>query len=445
MSSKTHYIVELTHKLPHEKRDRAHALTYIDEFYSIHDGDEGEEVEYGVPLTEDEVYALYSDPPSNLDRFYEDVVDEIPYYDVDKEEDTASRELPEPDDQEYQRMQALVEEAEPVLDKVKMGVIDTGFDTFFPLQVTAGASFVDGEQVNRTENPHGMHVAGSASLGGRTKLYMAKALNNEGRGHSSAIARSIEWMIEQDVDVIVMSLSGPYRKDSPYNKPIARALEKGIIVKAAAGNTGLEERFTPAAIEGVEAISSFTRWTDQPADYTTYGSHVYQAGSGTSVLSYVLGGKMARFSGTSMATPNNAAVTACLIALHGRGPHISDAQAGSARRVDGVAGVYYGSGVVDGDEALKALSVEEGSEMEHLLVVDGGGDLNRYWVKIDGDAKFSKASNSSIQGNDRVYKLSDGSLVLNGTVAGGRDAIEFDGKILEVGFDTIPVSMRLVR
>lgn len=448
MSSR-HYIIELTHKLPYEKRDRAHVLTHIDQFYSIHDDEEGNEVEYSIPLTEGEVSDLYSSPPSNLDKFYEDVIDEIPEYDVDTDESSAATvELPETEDQDYQRMRGLVKEAEPHLGKVKTGVIDTGYDRDFPLNVSAGASFVSGEPADKTENPHGMHVAGSASLGGRTRLYMAKALGNDGRGYSSAIAKAIEWMISHEVDTIVMSLSGPYRAESPYHKPIARAVEKGIRVKVAAGNTGKRERRIPAAVPGAEAISAFTRWTDEPADYTTYGDHLYQGASGTSVLSYVLGGKMARFSGTSMAAPNNAAVTNCLIALYERPSLVRRLQLETSRKVEGVPNSYYGGhGVVDGDAANRRLkaAIKRGKQLEHLLVVIGKGEWTSYWVKVSGDAKFSTAGGGSKQASDEVYEQGDGSTILRGAVAGGRDAIEFDGDVQAMGFDTVPVVFSLVR
>lgn len=73
---------------------------------------------------------------------------------------------------------------------------------------------------------------------------------------------------------------------------------------------------------------------------------------------------------------------------------------------------------------------EPEASMENLLVVQGKGALVEYSVHISGPARFVERAGATIQGNDSVIDLPDGSSLVCGSVSAGKDAIEFDGSLL---------------
>ncbi|WLR49024.1 S8 family serine peptidase [Halobacillus litoralis] len=128
---------------------------------------------------------------------------------------------------------------------VKVAVIDTGINTNHPdLKVTGGASFVEDETFV-DDNGHGTHVAGiigaldndegTIGIAPKAQLYAVKVLDQDGNGLVSSVLAGIEWAIEEEMDMINLSLTACTPSDLT-KQALQGAKDAGIIVVAASGN-----------------------------------------------------------------------------------------------------------------------------------------------------------------------------------------------------------------
>lgn len=124
-----------------------------------------------------------------------------------------------------------------------------------------------------------------------------------------SLIQGLEWLLQQQVAVINMSLAGPDNKLLAL--AIARAQQRGAIIVAAAGNEGptAPPRY-PAAYPDVIAVTAVNsnqknyRWANR-------GAHIAFAAQGVEVLTADSSNKLATTSGTSMAAPVVSAWVAC--------------------------------------------------------------------------------------------------------------------------------------
>ncbi|MEW6661372.1 MAG: S8 family peptidase [Bacillota bacterium] len=144
---------------------------------------------------------------------------------------------------------------------IVVAVLDTGI---YPHPDLAGRivgfkDFVKHKSVPYDDNGHGTHVAGDIAANGRESefryrapapeaaLVGVKVLDKMGIGSLSRVIEGIQWCIENKevygIKVLNLSL-GSEAADSYVNDPVCQAVEKawqaGIVVCAAAGNSGPE-------------------------------------------------------------------------------------------------------------------------------------------------------------------------------------------------------------
>lgn len=212
---------------------------------------------------------------------------------------------------------------------VTVGVVDQGVAASHPdLQGNTasdlGYDFVDNDtdpSPDTSSEHHGSHVAGIAAAGidnatgvtgiGNSTIVSARALNENGRGSTSAIADGIQYVADRGADVINLSLGGGGSSQTMDNA-LAYAVNNGALVIAAAGNAGQRGVSYPAANSKCLAVSALD--PDQSlAGYSNYGEAIELAAPGTQVLSTVPGGYQ-RLSGTSMACPVTAGVAGLTLA-----------------------------------------------------------------------------------------------------------------------------------
>jgi len=208
---------------------------------------------------------------------------------------------------------------------VKVCVVDTGVSQQHPdLKAgLAGVMSFTGEPAE-DGNGHGSHCLGI--VGARAndtgligaapgcQLLSAKSLTNQGWGTSSMIANGIDWARLQGADVISLSLGSP-EPDEGIHDAIKRADEAGVIVVAAAGNSGPGENTAdyPGAFDeclGVAAIDKNLA----VASFSSRGRTNDVAAPGVQINSTYKSGRYAVLSGTSMATPYVAGCIALVLA-----------------------------------------------------------------------------------------------------------------------------------
>ena len=102
-----------------------------------------------------------------------------------------------------------------------------------------------------------------------------KVLDDAGRGSISSVVAGIQYAIENNVDVINMSLSARISsQNSILREYVLRAVENGILVVASAGNGGYDTKwFTPANIDEAIVVTAFDNEGDPRPD-ANYGKTV---------------------------------------------------------------------------------------------------------------------------------------------------------------------------
>ena len=192
----------------------------------------------------------------------------------------------------------------------------------------AGYNFVGKNAIAADDQGHGTHVAGTiaqttnngigvAGLAHCAKLMPVKVLSARGWGTMADVAEGIRWAADHGAQVINLSLGAPSKSDV-VEKAVTHAYKKGVVVVAAAGNSGRSVGY-PAAYPGVIAVSA-TDKNDAIAWFSSRGPEVTIGAPGVGVTQQTIceAGKnkceiWGTFNGTSMAAPHVAGAAALLV------------------------------------------------------------------------------------------------------------------------------------
>jgi len=147
-------------------------------------------------------------------------------------------------------------------------------------------------------------------------LYGVKVLDRRGSGYVSDVILGIEWSIENEMQVISMSL-GTSSDVQSFHDACDAAYTAGIVLVAAAGNSGDTDPDSdviyPAKYASVIAVAA-TDDTDTRASWSSDGPEVELAAPGVDIFSTWKGGEYETKSGTSMACPHVARTAALVLA-----------------------------------------------------------------------------------------------------------------------------------
>lgn len=212
---------------------------------------------------------------------------------------------------------------------IKIAVLDTGMDLGHPdfaRRSIVSKSFVSGESA-QDGHGHGTHCIGTASgwknaagrrygVAYKSTIYAGKVLSNGGSGGTSGILAGMEWAITSGCKIISMSLGNTVATPSiAYETVGRRALAKGCLILAAAGNHGPGTVGQPANSPSIMAVgavdSSLRHATFSCVSGSASGANVDLAAPGVAVYSSTKRpGRYATWNGTSMATPHAAGAAA---------------------------------------------------------------------------------------------------------------------------------------
>tara|TARA_B100000767_G_scaffold180950_1_gene168882 strand:- start:531 stop:1688 length:1158 start_codon:yes stop_codon:yes gene_type:complete len=140
---------------------------------------------------------------------------------------------------------------------VSVCIVDSGIDMTHPdlsgVSLSGWSDFISQETEPYDDNGHGTSMAGILVADGwiqgvapNVNLFIAKALDGpNGQGSDETVVQAIDWCVEQNVNIISLSLGGapgilPFNPFSGRDSGDAAsdAIDQGIVVVAAAGNDG---------------------------------------------------------------------------------------------------------------------------------------------------------------------------------------------------------------
>lgn len=168
---------------------------------------------------------------------------------------------------------------------------------------------------------HGTHVAGIVGAKTNNQVGIASIVKDAyimpiKVGDASSIsspniAKGIYYAINNGATIINLSLGGPEYSEGVH-KAIKDAVNKGILVIAAAGNYGNAVEMYPAAHPEVLSVAAVNSDNDSLWQYSNYGSWVDVSAPGVDIYSTCIGGSYCSKTGTSMASPMVASLAALL-------------------------------------------------------------------------------------------------------------------------------------
>ena len=246
---------------------------------------------------------------------------------------------------------------------VKVVIIDSGAaqPTHRNLHALGpGVSIVGDDQNAWTADiiGHGSHCAGiigggppgSAGIRGFAPAAEIRVCRIFPGGRFSDLASALDYCIENDVDVVNLSLGGP--ANPIVEQRILQAKDMGIACIVAAGNSAGPVQF-PASTRHVLAVAAMGKWGEFPDDsihaqqavdgfesangyfpatFSCFGPEVDVCAPGVAIISSLPTDGYAAWDGTSMATPHVTGMAALVLAHH---PDFKAAyQKKDARRVE---------------------------------------------------------------------------------------------------------------
>ncbi|HSS81551.1 MAG TPA: S8 family serine peptidase [Gaiellaceae bacterium] len=242
-----------------------------------------------------------------------------------------------------------------------VAVVDTGVDPSQPDlagRLAPGYDFVNGDSNPEDDNGHGTAVAGIVAAAGDNHIGVAgycwrcgviplKALDANGGGFASDVARAVVWASDHGARVINTSLGGPL-EDAALAAAAQYAQARGALLVAAAGNDSSSQLDYPAALPAVVSVGASNR-ADALYPFSNRGAAMAAPGENTTTA---LGGGYETFLGTSSAAPVVSGIAALLFSLV---PNATPAEVAGAleQSATPIAGVTFGR--IDAQRALANL------------------------------------------------------------------------------------------
>lgn len=242
---------------------------------------------------------------------------------------------------------------EDLRNKIAPGGYNFIFDNYDLYDLHGHGTAVSGVVAAEANNGRGITgVTGPVNI----KILPLQAGSFDGTMYRSDIIRAVEYAIDQDVDVINLSV-GNDKYSAIEDAAIQKAIAKGITVVAAAGNDGDGSYNYPASFQNVISvgsisrtgiISGFSNYNDQ-VDFVAPGEYIYTSKPNNS-YDYA--------SGTSFSTPIVSGIVCLMKAVDPsmtRQEIIRILAEESLDKGEPGKDSYYGHGLVNAQDSLNKL------------------------------------------------------------------------------------------
>lgn len=227
---------------------------------------------------------------------------------------------------------------------VNIAIVDTGIDYNHPAikdNYIGGYDFINNDNDPMDDNGHGTLCAGIAiGVAPNANLYSFKILDEKGEGNEDGLYAVIDYVLDPNndgdysdriIDILSMSFGDPntnenYTPDDPICKQIDFAINNGLIIVIAAGNSGpgnktinwpgiARKSICVGASDNNEYIASFS--SRGPVEWNeNIMMKPDVVAPGVDIKSTYINGGYATKSGTSMATPHVAGSVALILQAH---------------------------------------------------------------------------------------------------------------------------------
>ncbi len=341
---------------------------------------------------------------------------------------------------------------------VNVSVIDTGINASHPDisgRVIKWVDFVNSNNASAyDDNGHGTHVAGTVGGNGSrgittgvapsVSIFGVKALDSAGSGSFSNVTSGIQWSVENNANVISMSIGTKSWSTTSGNcdsdfqllaDAINNSVALNVTVIAAAGNRDSLGVSAPGCISNTIAVGAVDS-NDAIASFSAIGFSMKDHGvvaPGVTItsLDYTSSGYVsAGWSGTSMATPHVSGTVALLLqAARKNGTSLTPLQIRSILQNTSIdlgdaAGrdIIYGAGRINVSNATAAYAptgqntyVQSTNSSFSLLLKGRSRTINNSIILNNtGDLSAKVEARFSDSAGD-VYGLLNGTNVLNAT------------------------------
>lgn len=258
-------------------------------------------------------------------------------------------------------------------EETVVAVLDSGVDFMTDASVDRAVNLVEDEQYityyMSDMTGHGSAVADIVyRMNPNASIYSVRVLDSDNQAPLSRIIEGVRWCMDNDVDVINMSF-GAYQDSKALRAVIEEAAGQGIVVVAAAGNSGDRGAAYPAAFDDVLSVGAVDAQAQKTED-SAIGDGVDLVAPGDLVDVQSMLGLYTTVGGTSIAAAHASGAASVLMEQ----PQDTDSEfvrgllkesANPVSEEDG-----YGSGLLDLDYALE--SYDDYEKMYEDAVQEGG-------------------------------------------------------------------------
>jgi len=213
-------------------------------------------------------------------------------------------------------------------ENIRVGILDSGIDFLHPdlkEGIISKKDFTNsGNEFDY--NGHGTHVAGIigarannlgiVGIAPKCKFVIGKVLDDNGSGKISWIIKGLEWLLEQKVDIVNLSLGSRFSNKKLLNI-IRKLYFNNIPTICAAGNDGnlYDNIDYPARYKETISVGAINSQIKR-SKFSSIGKCLDIMAPGEKVYSTYPPSRYAILSGTSMATPFVTGVIALMLAKH---------------------------------------------------------------------------------------------------------------------------------